>query len=281
MLDKNFQIGIIGLGLIGGSIAKALSKKGYEVFADDLLQKTIEDAQNQKAILGSLNQINKNKDFIILFALPVLSLSKELEKYSAILSKAVLVTDCLSVKKDFKKILDEKNLDTSNFVMSHPIAGSEKSGFKNSTPDLFKNRISVLTKLADTSESAFQICLELWSEVGSSSIELSIEKHDKFFALTSHLPHLIAFSLISAVSEINPGSANLLSGGGLKDFTRIASSDPKMWEDIFLSNKENILESLESFKKEMNKIESFIKSSDAEKINEIIKSAKLYRDSLS
>jgi prephenate dehydrogenase len=215
-----------------------------------------------------------------LFALPVLSLSKELEKYSAILPKAVLVTDCLSVKKDFKKTLDERNLDTSNFVLSHPIAGSEKSGFKNSTPDLFKNRISVLTRLADTSESAFQICSELWSEVGSSSIELSIEEHDKFFALTSHLPHLIAFSLISAVSEINPGSANLLSGGGLKDFTRIASSDPKMWEDIFLSNKENILKSLESFKKEINNIESHIKSSDAKKINEIIKSAKLYRDSL-
>ena len=280
MLDKNFQIGIIGLGLIGGSIAKALSKKGYEVFADDILQNTIEEAQNQKAILGTLNQIDKNKDFIILFALPVLSLSKELEKYSGILSKALLVTDCLSVKKDFKKTLDERNLGTSNFVLSHPIAGSEKSGFKNSIPDLFENKISVLTKLADTSESAFQICSELWSEVGCSSIELSIEEHDKFFALTSHLHHLIAFSLISAVSEKNPGSANLLSGGGLKDFTRIASSDPKMWEDIFLANKENILDALESFKKEINNLENFIKSSDAKKINEIIKSAKLYRDSL-
>jgi prephenate dehydrogenase len=101
-----------------------------------------------------------------------------------------------------------------------------------------------------------------------------------FFASTSHLPHLISFCLISAVSKMESGTANLLSGGGLKDFTRIASSDPKMWEDIFISNKENILDSLNIFKTEINDLEDLIKNSDAKKINDYIKKAKIFRDSL-
>ena len=280
MLDKSIQIGIIGLGLIGGSIAKNLSKKGYKVYANDLDEESLTNAFNEKKIDGFLEELNKNNPFILIFTIPVLSAKEELIKNKELLSKALCITDGLSVKNLLKREIEDKKLNTENFILSHPIAGSEKSGYANSDENLFEDKIVVVTKLSGTSQTTENICNDLWSLLGARTIQINSEDHDKYFAKTSHLPHLIAFALMSMISKSKETKKEIFTGGGLKDFTRIASSDPKMWEDIFLSNQINMLEVIKSFKSELDQLEKLIKENDSEKLNQFITSSKEFRDSL-
>jgi prephenate dehydrogenase len=280
MLDKSIQIGIVGLGLIGGSIAKTLSKKGFKVYANDLNEESLKNALNEKKIDGLLEDLDQNNPFILIFTIPVLSVDKELIKNKELLSKALCITDGLSVKNSLKSEIEDKRLNTENFILSHPIAGSEKSGYANSEENLFEDKIVVITKLSDTSQTTQDICHDFWSLLGARTIEISSEDHDKYFAKTSHLPHLIAFALMSMISKSKETKKEIFTGGGLKDFTRIASSDPKMWEDIFMSNQINMLEVIKSFKSELDQLEKLIQKSDSEKLNQFITSAKEFRDSL-
>ena len=280
MLDKSIQVGIIGLGMIGGSIAKSLTRKGYKVFAEDLDKKSLSSALSEGAIDGFLEDLDCNNNFILIFTVPILNAGKELLKNKELVSKALLVSDALSVKSSFRNEIDKNKIDTENFVLSHPIAGSEKSGYVNSKEDLFKNKIAVITKLENSSKSAIDVCNGLWDLLGAKTINLNSEDHDKYFSKTSHLPHLIAFALISMISKSDQIQKDTFTGGGLKDFTRIASSDPKMWEDIFLSNQIHILEALKRFKSELGEIEKLIEDKDSDKINQFIKDAKKFRDSM-
>ena len=280
MLDKSIQVGIIGLGMIGGSIAKSLTRKGYKVFAEDLDKKSLSSALSEGAIDGFLEDLDCNNNFILIFTVPILNAGKELLKNKELVSKALLVSDALSVKSSFRNEIDKNKIDTENFVLSHPIAGSEKSGYVNSKEDLFKNKIAVITKLENSSKSAIDVCNGLWDLLGAKTINLNSEDHDKYFSKTSHLPHLIAFALISMISKSDQIQKDTFTGGGLKDFTRIASSDPKMWEDIFLSNQINILDALKRFKSELGEIERLIEDKDSDKINQFIKDAKKFRDSM-
>ena len=280
MLDKSIQVGIIGLGMIGGSIAKSLTRKGYKVFAEDLDKKSLSSALSEGAIDGFLEDLDCNNNFILIFTVPILNAGKELLKNKELVSKALLVSDALSVKSSFRNEIDKNKIDTENFVLSHPIAGSEKSGYVNSKEDLFKNKIAVITKLENSSKSAIDVCNGLWDLLGARTINLNTEDHDKYFSKTSHLPHLIAFALISMISKSDQIQKDTFTGGGLKDFTRIASSDPKMWEDIFLSNQINILEALKRFKSELGELEKLIEDKDSDKINQFIKDAKKFRDSM-
>ena len=280
MLDKSIQIGIVGLGLIGGSIAKNLSKKGYKVYANDLDEKSLTIAFNEKKIDGPLEKLDQNNPFILIFTIPVLSANRELIKNKELLSKALFITDCLSVKNPLKREIEDKRINTENFILSHPIAGSEKSGYANSEENLFEDKIVVVTKLSGTSQTTEDICNDLWSLLGARTIQINSEDHDKYFAKTSHLPHLIAFALMSMISKSKETKKEIFTGGGLKDFTRIASSDPKMWEDIFLSNQVNMLEVIKSFKSELDQLEKLIKENDSEQLNQFITSSKKFRDSL-
>ena len=280
MLEKNTQIGIVGLGLIGGSIAKTLSKKGYKVYANDLDQKSLTSALNEKKIDGPLEDLDQNNPFILIFTIPVLSIDKELIKNKHLLSKAICVTDGLSVKDPLKIEIENKKIDTKNFILSHPIAGSEKSGYLNSEENLFEGKIVVITELSGTSQSTKDICKNFWTLLGAKTIQINSKHHDKYFAKTSHLPHLIAFALMSMISKSKETKKEIFTGGGLRDFTRIASSDPKMWEDIFISNQINILEVIKSFKSELDQLEKLIEESESDKLNQFITTAKKYRDSL-
>ena len=166
MLDKSIQIGIVGLGLIGGSIAKTLSKKGYKVYANDLDEKSLTNALNEKKIDGLLEDLDQNNPFILIFTIPVLSIDKELIKNKQLLSKALCVTDGLSVKDPLKIEIEDKKINTENFILSHPIAGSEKSGYLNSKENLFKDKIVVITELSDTSQSTKNICNDFFGSLG-------------------------------------------------------------------------------------------------------------------
>ena len=275
---KNIQFLIIGLGLIGGSVAKRLSKNGFEVLAIDKNKSYLKYAKKSKIIVGSSEKTDSAKKLFVIIALPPKILLSNFDKYLDFFQKAEFITDCTSVKGSLlNKII--KNKLESKFILSHPIAGSEKSGFLNSNEDLFKEKISIISKHKGLAKSTLQKCKEFWFELGSKTHNLDPKLHDKIFSLTSHLPHIVAFSLISLFSKRKTSEYKKFIGGGLKDFTRIAESDPEMWENIFSLNKKNLLRDITEFEKEINKIKTFILQDNGSKLEEHLKKIKKTKES--
>ena len=275
---KNIQFLIIGLGLIGGSIAKRLSKKGFEVLAIDKNKSHLKYAQKSKIIVGSSEKTDCEKKLFVSIALPPKVLLSNFDSYLDFFHKAEFITDCTSVKGSLlNKII--KNKLESKFILSHPIAGSEKSGFLNSNEELFRDKISIISKHKGLAISTFQKCKELWFELGSKTHNLDPKLQDKIFSLTSHLPHVVDFSLISLFSKRKTSEYKKFIGGGLKDFTRIAESDPAMWENIFSLNKNNLLKDIREIEKEINKIKTFILQDNGDKLEKHLKKIKKTKES--
>ena len=277
--NKNIQFLIIGLGLIGGSVAKRLSKNGFEVLAIEKNKSHLNFAEKSKVIIGGLEKIDSTKKLFVIVALPPKILLSNFDKYLDLFHKADFITDCTSVKGSLLNKITKNNLE-SKFILSHPIAGSEKSGFLNSNEDLFREKISIISKHKGLASSSLQKCKELWFELGSKTHNLDPKLHDKVFSLTSHLPHVVAFSLISLFSKRKTSEYKKYVGGGLKDFTRIAESDPMMWENIFSLNKNNLLKDISELEKEINKIKTFILEDDGSKLEGHLKKIKKIKQSL-
>ena len=276
---KNIQFLIIGLGLIGGSVAKRLSKNGFEVLAIDKNKSYLNNAKKSKTIIGSLEKIESSKKLLLVVALPPKVILNRFDEYLDYFYEAEFITDCTSVKESLLNKIRTKKLE-SKFILSHPIAGSEKSGFFNSKEDLFQDKISIISKHKGLSNSTLQICKEFWSELGSKTHYLDPKLHDKVFSLTSHVPHIVAFSLISLFSKRKLSEYKKFIGGGLKDFTRIAESDPLMWENIFSLNKKNLLKDIGEFEKEIKKIKEFILQGNEKKLEEHLKKIRKTKESL-
>jgi len=275
---KNIQFLIIGLGLIGGSIAKRLSKKGFEVLAIDKNKSHLKYAKKSKIIVGSSEKTDCEKKLFVIIALPPKVLISNFDRYLDIFHEADFITDCTSVKSSLLNRIRKNKLE-SKFILSHPIAGSEKSGFLNSNEDLFIDKISIILQHKELAISTLQKCKELWFELGSKTHYLDPKLHDKIFSLTSHLPHVVAFSLISLFSKRKTSEYKKFIGGGLKDFTRIAESDPVMWENIFSLNKNNLLRDISEIEKEINKIKTFILQDNGSKLVEHLKKIKKTKES--
>ena len=276
--SEDVQFGIIGLGLIGGSIAKSLSANKFEVFAEDSNQSYFDAAIKDSAIVGSLDEINASKDLILIICVPVSAHESVFLKHLNLLNEAKLVTDCSSVKNSVLNDLNKNGLKRDNYVFSHPMAGSEKSGYLNSNEKLFEDKTCILMTGEETQESSLRLCESLWQILGSKISLLDLKDHDSLLALTSHLPHLISFSLISTLAELKLESNKIFSGGGLKDFTRIASSDVKMWKDIFSNNSENISDAIDKFIEKITLFKNYIVEKDLESIENFIENAKNFRD---
>ena len=276
---KNIQFLIIGLGLIGGSVAKRLSKNGFEILAIEKNKSHLNHAKKSKILNGGLEKIDSTKKLFVIVALPPKILLRNFDKYLNLFHKADFVTDCTSVKGSLLNKIKKNKLE-SKFILSHPIAGSEKSGFLNSNEDLFRDKISIISKHKGLAASTLQKCKELWFELGSKTHNLDLKLHDKIFSLTSHLPHVVAFSLISLFSKRKTSEYKKFIGGGLKDFTRIAESDPAMWENIFSLNKSNLLKDISDIEKEINKIKTFILQDDGSKLEGHLKKIKKTKESL-
>ena len=276
--SEDVQFGIIGLGLIGGSIAKSLSANKFEVFAEDSNQSYFDAAIKDSAIVGSLDKINTSKDLILIICVPVSAHESVFLKHLNLLNEAKLVTDCSSVKNSVLNDLNKNGLKRDNYVFSHPMAGSEKSGYLNSNEKLFEDKTCILMTGEETQESSLRLCESLWQILGSKISLLDLKDHDSLLALTSHLPHLISFSLISTLAELKLESNKIFSGGGLKDFTRIASSDVKMWKDIFSNNSENISDAIDKFIEKITLFKNYIVEKDLESIENFIENAKNFRD---
>ncbi len=255
---------IVGLGLIGGSLAFDIKsqKLSNKIYAFDTNKDILTNAI-QLGVIDDEFDKNTRYDFVI-FANPISSL-KNSANYLKDYVKNAIITDVASVKvyiEDiFKKIFDKY------YVGSHPIAGSHKRGFESAKEGLFKDRLSIICQ-SDVSDKDFiNIVKDFWEAIGSKTILMDAKTHDEIFGLTSHLPHLVAFSLSSLIDKDN---RNFL-GQGFLDTTRIGASDPRLWTDVFLYNKDNVLKALEDFTKSLDTIKNLIKNEDKEKLFELLK----------
>ena len=274
---------IVGLGLIGGSIAKRLKEISYsgDVYGLDRDLAILQSAYSDSLIKNdSINSLEGLEDILILFCTPVLSFNEALESVISLQpSEKAVFTDTLSTKTHIIELLISEYESIKNrFVLSHPIAGSERSGLENSKESLFLERITVISPHETNENHHIDRVSKFWRELGSTIKILSYKEHDAIFAKTSHLPHVISYALMQSLfGELHEKTFEF-SGGSLEDYTRIASSDPIMWKDIFISNNENILKSIEDFELSLKELKDLIKRQDNEAILKFLKDTKTLRD---
>lgn len=281
---RQLTCGFIGLGLIGGSIARALKEKlpNTRIIAYDINEETLtsaKEAQIADITTTAIDNTFRECDYIFLCA-PVQKNDDNLEAVKAVLSPDCLLTDVGSVKTDIHKTITTAGLN-HQFIGGHPMAGSERVGFINSKSVLLENAYYILTPTAEVPNEKVQEYKELVQLLGAIPLILSCEQHDYVTAAVSHLPHIIASSLVNLVRDHDSteGIMKMIAAGGFKDITRIASSSAVMWQQICLTNTENIAGLLDDYIDSLTAIRSQLDKHDDSALYELFDSARIYRDS--
>ncbi|RYY74770.1 MAG: prephenate dehydrogenase/arogenate dehydrogenase family protein [Gammaproteobacteria bacterium] len=278
---------VIGIGLIGGSLATALKKRGAcrEVVGIARSEQTCETAINLgvvdraytslKLIAGELTAGD-----VIFISVPTLSVKAVLQEIKACVSDDVTITDGASVKGNIQTAAEEVfGSVPAQFILGHPIAGSEKSGVTAANPDLYENHRCILTPLDTTNASHLDLVTRMWQAVGAEVLSMSVVDHDEVLGATSHLPHVIAYSLVDTLAhDIDNPNIFRYAAGGFRDFTRIASSDPVMWHDIMRANKTGVLHALDLFIANLNRLRTSIETEDSQYMLDVFTRAKNVRD---
>ena len=278
---------VVGLGLIGGSFAKGLRERGLcrEVVGVDL------DAESRRLAvqLGVVDRCESELAAacvgadVIMLAVPILAMEKLLAQLAGLDLGAALLTDVGSAKgsvvRAARQVLGER---IARFVPGHPIAGSEQSGVEAANGELYRRHKVILTPLAETDASALALVDRLWRALGADVEHMAVEHHDEVLAATSHLPHLLAFGLVDSLAH---QSENLeifrYAAGGFRDFTRIAGSDPVMWHDIFLANREAVLRILDRFRSDLDGLREAIDHGDGHQLLGVFTRARVAREHFS
>ena len=280
----NKQISIIGTGLIGGSLAKAVRQSG---FAKTIVGADRDEAALQTAVeLGVIDRYSMDlaeavaSSDIIVLAVPVRQTEAVLKQLLPGLPADAIVTDVGSSKAHVveaaERALGEK---LCRFVPGHPIAGREKSGVAAAETELFRDHRVILTPLESTRQDAIDVVTDMWNSVGSQTCCLSVQQHDLVLAATSHLPHVLAYATVDTLAGTDYVEEIFeFAAGGFRDFSRIASSDPIMWRDVCLTNKSAILNVLDQFQTRLSEIRSAIEADDSDKLTETFASSKKIRD---
>ena len=257
------KIIIIGIGLIGGSIAKSLSSlNNYKILAFDKNQDSIKNAIENKSIHAKITSLDelKNDDYensIVIIATPPSISIDILKSLSFLFNSSITITDTTSTKSSLNKILQEFSFP-KNIVFSHPVAGSHLSGEMNSIADLFQDKSVILSYHDTASQSHLDRVTDLWNRLGSKVSVLDAELHDHIFAYSSHLPHVVAYALLKTLKGLDQEDLSIFSGGGLGEFLRLASSSPQMWADIFSMNKKNIVPAIDDLIQNLNMLKDAI-----------------------
>ena len=277
------KITVIGCGLIGSSILRVIEKKNIakEINAYDKSKEVSSYlAKNFKfKICNNIKDAVNNADLVIISS-PLSSYKEILSQIQSNLKKGSILTDTGSAKKEINKIIKESSLSDVTWIASHPIAGTEYSGPQSGFAELFEKRWCILSADENTDKKEITKLEKFWVDLGSKIKVMSFEHHDYVLSLTSHLPHAVAYSIVkTAISDDNKFKDDVIqySAGGLRDFTRIAASDPLMWKDIFIDNSENILKVLDNYSKNLDEIKSAIKNKDSKKLLEIFSSTRKVR----
>ena len=273
---------IIGCGLIGSSILRASIKKKiakkYFVYEKSIKNNsTIKKINSKVILLKKLDHNISDIDFIIL-STPMSSYSRIITSLNKFLTNKALITDVGSTKKNVLKLKKNKLNKSLNWILSHPIAGSEVSGPEYGKANLFNNRWCIITK--QKTDKKVEKVERFWKKIGCKVIFMNPEEHDKIFAITSHLPHLIAYNLIKTAQDFqHKERKNLIkfSAGGLRDFSRTAASNEIMWRDIFFNNKKNMLLAINMFVKNLNSFKRNIEKLEDTKLRKKLLNSKKIR----
>jgi prephenate dehydrogenase/cyclohexadieny/prephenate dehydrogenase len=250
---------IIGCGLLGSSLVRKISKKKiakkifiYEKSKSNIIK--IKKLRLPGVIVKSLKDGVINSDLII-FCTPTSEYKKLILKINSFILQKTLITDIGSSKIESSKIISKFLRKDIHWVRSHPITGSEVSGPEHGKDNMFEGKWCVIIKDKKTNVRHLKFLKTFWKKVGSKTVIMNLEKHDKIFSITSHLPHLIAYNLVKSAQDFEKKlKSNLIkySAGGLRDFSRIAASNEIMWRDIFFDNKINIIKAIDLFIKNLN-----------------------------
>jgi prephenate dehydrogenase len=263
---------IAGVGLIGGSLAQAVKER--KVVGEVVGVGRNEERLNRACEAGIIDSFTARIDDslgtvdLMVIATPVCMIADLVEKMIPFLKEGTVITDVGSVKKEIVEQVEGLMPDTLHFVGGHPIAGTENSGFEHSFPTLFDERTCILTPVESTNQQALGQVQELWSRVGSIVVCLNCDEHDEILAAVSHLPHMVAYCMVNCLLTIEGFEENIFSfsAGGVKDFTRIAGSDPAMWRDIALMNRDKLLSMIERFQSYLEELKEAIEQKDSEKL---------------
>ncbi len=273
------QLGVIGCGLMGGSFALALKRAGLvkRVVGYSKSPSTTERARKLGVIDVAAESalLAVSGSDIVLLAVPVAATETTFKAIRHLVEPGVLFMDVGSTKRDVvdaaRRVLRERIV---SFVPAHPIAGKEAAGIHHADASLYNNRTVILTPLPQTSVDLVQKATDVWSAIGAQVLKMSPENHDAAFAAVSHLPHLLAFAYFSSVINQPAGRDYLsLAGPGFRDFTRIAASDPTIWRDILMANREEVLKQAARFRHALDAMELVMRTGNTEAMEDLIRGA--------
>ena len=264
---------IIGCGLLGSSLVRRISKKkiAKKIFIYEKSKSNILKIRRLKlpgTIVKSLEDGVINSDLVI-FCTPMSEYKKLIIKINRFISSKTIITDIGSSKIESSKVIKKFLKRGIHWIQSHPITGSEVSGPEHGKENMFKDKWCILIKDKKTNSRNLKFLNSFWKKVGSKTVMMNVEKHDKIFSITSHLPHLVAYNLVKSAQDFEKKQKYDLikfSAGGLRDFSRIAASNEIMWRDIFFDNKFNVSRAIDMFVKNLNSFKKDINSKNSKSI---------------
>ena len=274
---------IIGLGLIGGSLAKVLRRVSSidNIIGIDTDEKSLEAALTEGVLDRAYLKVDKNifDSDIVFICTPISKIEKCIEEVAQFVKPECIITDTGSIKGKITEII-ESMPGQFNFVGGHPMCGSEKSGYEASRSHLFENAYYILTPCKKTSNDIIDTMEKIIIEIGGIPVIIDNRKHDAITGAISHVPHIISAALVNLVKEMDyqEGYMGKLAAGGFKDITRISSSKPEMWQNIVLSNKDQIKNILARFSEKIKQFDAWLEQDMSEEILDFFDSAKIYRD---
>ncbi len=281
------KVCIIGCGLIGSSLARAIKKNNL---ADKLVSSNRSKKINKKVLQlkivddssADTKKMVQGSDLIVI-ATPLSSYKDVISKIKNSLKDGAILTDVGSVKKVIFNLVEKNIPKNVSWIPSHPIAGTEESGPESGFSELFKNRWCILTPSKKARKKHIKLLKTFWKKVGSKVDTMEIKQHDFILSITSHIPHLIAYNIVNTSLNIqDEKKSNIVkySAGGLRDFTRIAASNPIMWRDIFIQNKENNTKMINKFIKNLKDLRQAIQNENKKKLEKIFLKTKKIRKNI-
>ena len=278
------KICIIGCGLIGSSLARAIKKNNL---AEKIVSSNRSDAVNKKVIelkivddsSSDTKKMTDGSDLVVI-ATPLSSYEDVISKIKNSLKDGVILTDVGSVKENIINLIEKNIPENISWIPSHPIAGTEESGPEAGFSELFQNRWCILTPSKKAKEKDINLLKTFWEKVGSKVDIMEAKQHDYILSITSHIPHLIAYNIVNTSLNIQDEKESTIvkySAGGLRDFTRIAASNPIMWRDVFIQNKKNTSKMIDQFIKNLEDLKKAIENEDGKKLEQIFTKTKKIR----
>jgi len=278
------KVCIIGCGLIGSSLARAIKKNNL---AEKIVSSNRSDAVNKKVIELKIaedshpdtKKMVDGSDLVVI-ATPLSSYEDVILKIKNSLKKGVILTDVGSVKENITNLVEKNISEDISWIPSHPIAGTEESGPEAGFSELFQNRWCILTPSKKAKAKDINLLQTFWEKVGSKVDIMETKQHDYILSITSHIPHLIAYNIVNTSLNIQDEKESAIvkySAGGLRDFTRIAASNPIMWRDVFIHNKKNTSKMIEKFIENLEDLKKAIQNEDGKKLEQIFTKTKKIR----